>query len=154
MPNMSGVTGIVRYKCVVIYVKDIDLAIRSYEALGLKLKFKHRSETGGFVQASFFLSGGGLIELVGPMDPNDDADSFVRFMAKRGDGFKHLTLDGSAGCVDLLNARGVRTQQTDPQHTEIHRESTLTRRQVLQLTPVGMGTPDQVDLGGNGTSKL
>ena len=35
-------------------------------------------------QAGFFLRGGGLIELIGPVDPNDANDGFVKHMQKRG----------------------------------------------------------------------
>jgi FtsP/CotA-like multicopper oxidase with cupredoxin domain len=38
VPDTSdGTVGILSYKCTVVFVKDIDQAIRSYEALGLKL---------------------------------------------------------------------------------------------------------------------
>jgi predicted nuclease with RNAse H fold len=37
VPDTSGVAGIVSYKCTVVFVKDTEAAIKSYEALGLKL---------------------------------------------------------------------------------------------------------------------
>lgn len=37
VPDTSGVVGIVSYKCTVVFVKDTTKAIKSYEALGLRL---------------------------------------------------------------------------------------------------------------------
>merc|ERR1719221_1650848 len=139
VPDTSNVTGIVSYKCTVVFVKNIDDGVASYEKLGLKLSAKISNEAAGVIQAIFPLRGGGLIELIGPKDPTDANDKFVKFVETRGEGFHLLSVDGSAGAVDALTAAGVRTKTTDPEHTDIHREATLPRRTVLQLNPVGMG---------------
>ena len=51
----------------------------------------------GIYQAGFFLRGGGLIELIGPLDPANEDDGFVKFMKKRGEGFQQMSVDASAG---------------------------------------------------------
>merc|ERR1712125_1863 len=59
VPDTSGLMGkIVSYKCTVVFVKDIDAAIKSYEKLGLKNTFRLPNKKGGVVQAGFFLKGG------------------------------------------------------------------------------------------------
>jgi len=147
VPDTSGVTGIVSYKCTLVYVRDIAEAVASYERLGLRLTFRHENKAAGVVQAGFFLRGGGLIELVGPADPHSDSSGFAKLMKTRGEGFEFLALDGSAGTVDALSAAGVRMRTSDPEHTDIHRDATLTRRMLLQLNPVMMGTKEQVSMG-------
>ena len=111
VPDTSGKAGaIVSYKCTLIFVKDIKAAIATYEALGLKLHFEIENKAAHIIQvgawslmilfcsrskkkclcasfnqqAGFFLRGGGLIELIGPVDPNDANDGFVKHMQKRG----------------------------------------------------------------------
>merc|ERR1711957_1127754 len=69
VPDSSGVTGIVSYKCTVVFVKNVEHAIKSYEKLGLKLTFNLQNKAAGIIQAGFFLPAGGLIELIGPLDP-------------------------------------------------------------------------------------
>ena len=154
VPDTSGVTGIVSFKCCVIFVKDTKAAIASYERLGLRLTFEFENKAAGIVQAGFFLKGGGLIELIGPVDADNIDDPFVKIMAERGEGFEQLSLDGSAGAVDVLNAKGIKTRSTDPEHTDIHRSATLTPKKLLQLNPVMMGTDEQVELGGDSAAKL
>lgn len=109
------------------FVSDADVALHC--RLGLKLTARTSNTAGGFAQAFFFLKGGGLIEIVGPNDnvANKATADFARYMAKRGDGFKYLTLDGSAGCVDALHAAGVKTRETDRTHSDVHKSATLTK---------------------------
>eukprot|EP00747_Dinoflagellata_sp_TGD_P179604 gnl/TRDRNA2_/TRDRNA2_30658_c0_seq1.p1 gnl/TRDRNA2_/TRDRNA2_30658_c0~~gnl/TRDRNA2_/TRDRNA2_30658_c0_seq1.p1 ORF type:complete len:294 (-),score=65.68 gnl/TRDRNA2_/TRDRNA2_30658_c0_seq1:44-925(-) len=154
VPDKSGVTGIVSYKCTLVMVKNVEEAISSYEKLGLKLTFKAPNKGAGIVQAIFLLKGGGLIELVGPLDPLDEKNRFVKFMKKRGEGFQHLSLDGSAGALDALHANGIKTKSTDPEHADIDASATLTAKQLFQLNPVLMGTKHQVNMGGGVAAKL
>lgn len=145
MPDTSGITGIVSYKCTVVFVKDADAAIQSYKALGLKPTFRFENEGHGIIQAGFFLKGGGLIELIGPLDPSDSQSVFVQLMQTRPEGFKHLSLDGSAGVVEELRAAGVRCRTTDPQHCDLHRDTISGCSEMLfQLNPVLMGTDEEV----------
>jgi len=154
VPDQSGVTGIVSYKCTVIFVADVDEAVSDYEKLGLKLTFKIENKKAKICQAGFFLRGGGLIELIAPLDPKDESNGFVKMIKKRGEGLSHISLDGSAGAVPALNARGVKTIYEDPAHTWIAAEATGVGRPFIQLNPVLMGTPEQVDLGGGPVAKL
>lgn len=149
VPDTSGLHGsIVSYKCTVVFVNDVDEGIASYKKLpGLKLGFDLKNKATGIRQAGFFLKGGGMIELIGPLDPSDASSGFVKLMKTRGEGFKHLSLDGSAGVLDVLSAAGVRARKTDPEHADIHKDATLTKEMLLQLNPVGMGTKAQVSLG-------
>ena len=80
VPDTSGVTGIVSFKCCVIFVKDTKAAIASYERLGLRLTFEFENKAAGIVQAGFFLKGGGLIELIGPVDADNIDDPFVKII--------------------------------------------------------------------------
>lgn len=147
VPDTSGVkAGIVSYKCTVIYVKDGEKAAASYEKLGLKKHFQMENKAANVLQTGFFLRGGGLIELISPLNPKDQNDKFVQFLEKRGEGFQHLSLDASAGAVTALNAAGVKTKTQDKEHTDIDKESTLVGKMLIQLNPVGMGTDEQVDL--------
>ena len=125
-------------------MKNIEEAIESYQKLGLKLHFNIDNKAANIIQAGFFLRAGGLIELIGPRDPTDETDDFVKFMKTRGEGFQHLSLDASAGAVDVLTKAGVKTNITDPEHADIDPEATLVGKQILQLNPVGMGTDEQV----------
>lgn len=154
VPDTSGVTGIVSYKCTVVFVLDVDVAVASYQKLGLKLTFKIKNEKAGIWQAGFFLPGGGMIELIAPQDPSDPNNGFVKMIKKRGEGFQHLSLDGSAGAVEALNATGVKTIYEDPTHTWVHKDATGIGRPLIQLNPVGMGTKKQVNLGGGPAAKL
>ena len=158
-------------KCMPVFVKDMAAGIASYEALGLKCTGQHENKDGGMIQSIFPLAGGGIIELIAPLDDSDSENAIVQALATRGEGMNHLSLDGSAGAVDALNAAGVRTICTrnpplitrdrsspdslcadeDPTHTWIHPKTT---KVLLQLNPVGMGTDEQVDLGGGPSPSL
>ena len=50
--------------------------------------FNFPNEAAGIVQAGFFLKGGGLIELIGPIDSSDKENGFVKLMEERPEGFK------------------------------------------------------------------
>lgn len=78
---------------------------------------------------------------------SDKENGFVQLMETRPEGFKHLSLDGSAGIADALTAAGIKNRTTDPEHCDIHQDATMTPEQLLQLNPVNMGTPEQVSLG-------
>ena len=107
--------------------------------------FNFPNEAAGIVQAGFFLKGGGLIELIGPIDSSDKENGFVKLMEERPEGFKHLSLDGSPGVVEALTEAGVRTRTTDPQHCDLHKDTiTGCTEQLFQLNPVGMGTDEEV----------
>lgn len=137
--DLSGATGIVSFKCCLVFVSDIDVAVASYEALGLKKHFQIENKANGVYQAGFFLRGGGLIELIGPLDPANEDDGFVKFMKKRGEGFQQMSVDASAGGMASLKAAGINLTVTDPDHCDIDKTATLTARTLLQLNPVGMG---------------
>ena len=96
-------------KCMPVFVKDMAAGIASYEALGLKCTGQHENTDGGMIQSIFPLAGGGIIELIAPLDDSDSENAIVQALATRGEGMNHLSLDGSAGAVDALNAAGVRT---------------------------------------------
>merc|ERR1712190_388152 len=99
-------------------------------------------------------AGGGLIELIGPLDPNDSNSGYVKFIKKKGEHFGHLSLDGSAGAVNALNAAGIKTIYEDLAHTWIDASATGIGRRLIQLNPVLMGTKKQIDLGGGPAAKL
>eukprot|EP00935_MAST-01C_sp_MAST-1C-sp1_P000923 g923.t1 len=146
VPDTSGKAGaIVSYKCTLIFVKDIKAAIATYEALGLKLHFEIENKAAHIIQAGFFLRGGGLIELIGPVDPNDANDGFVKHMQKRGEGFQQMSLDASAGAIDALEKAGIKLKVTDGEHADIDKSCTMTPSILLQLNPVGMGQDYQVE---------
>lgn len=148
VPDTSGNKGsIVSYKCCVVFVSDVDKGVASYEKLGLKRSFRIKNKKNGIIQAGFMLRGGGLIELIGPLNPEDPNDNFAKFMKRRGEGFQHLSLDATEGAADVLAAAGIQVKVTDPQHADIHKGATLTKSMLLQLNPVGMGTKREVKLG-------
>ena len=54
----------------------------------MRRTFNFPNEAAGIVQAGFFLKGGGLIELIGPIDSSDKENGFVKLMEERPEGFK------------------------------------------------------------------
>jgi len=157
VPDTSGKdAAIVSYKCTVIFVEDLEMAIESYTKLGLKLTFKAPpNEAMGFTQALFFLRGGGMIELIGPTPNGGQAsENFLKTVQSQGEGFYLLSLDGTAGIVDALHERGIRTRETDLQHSDIHKSATLTPKMLFQLNPVLMGAEGEVVLKKKGSSKM
>ena len=157
VPETSGKDrSIVSYKCMVILVEDIDKAIDSYEKLGLRLTFKNKPNiAGGYTQAYFYLQGGGKIELVGPTPNGSEAShNFLQRVQSQGEGFFQLSLDGTAGVVDALHERGVRTRDLNLQQSDIHKSATLTKRKLFQLNPVLEGTKNQVRLSLKNRGKL
>eukprot|EP01046_Picozoa_sp_COSAG06_P014121 COSAG06_NODE_866_length_11869_cov_7.914019_6_plen_251_part_00 len=97
VPQQAGSTGIVSYKCCVVRVSDIQQGIKNYEALGLECSAVHENTETGMWQAIFRLQGGGLIELVAPLDPSDSTNAIVQQLELRGEGMNNLSLDGSMG---------------------------------------------------------
>ena len=102
---------------------------------------------GGYTQAYFYLQGGGKIELVGPTPNGSEAShNFLQRVQSQGEGFFQLSLDGTAGVVDALHERVVRTRDLNLQQSDIHKSATLTKRKLFQLNPVLEGTKNQVRL--------
>ena len=109
----------------------------------------------GFTQALFFLRGGGMIELIGPTPNGGQAsENFLKTVQSQGEGFYLLSLDGTAGIVDALHERGIRTRETDLQHSDIHKSATLTPKTLFQLNPVLMGAEGEVVLKKKSSSKM
>ena len=84
-------------KCMPVFVKDMAAGIASYEALGLECTGQHENKDGGMIQSIFPLAGGGIVELIAPLDDSDSENAIVQALATRGEGMNHLSSTAAQG---------------------------------------------------------
>ncbi len=90
---------------VIIAVKDLDDAVRAYEALGLRADHVRREPEGGMRNAVFQV-GESNLEL---MEPTDPQNPITRFLERRGEGvyLVSLEVDDLAAEVQRLRSKGI-----------------------------------------------
>lgn len=94
-----------RLEHVGIAVKDIDDALRNFEALLGEPRYKVEEVPSESVRTHFFSSGSVKIELLESLDPNSPV---ARFIEKRGEGLHHLAflVDDLDETVARMSDRG------------------------------------------------
>ncbi len=90
-----------------IAVRDLRASARVAELLGGRFRDGGLSFAGDFRWAQWDLPGGKL-EMIAPVDPDDERSFLVRFLRDRGEGLHHLTLKVSdlEAAIDLAQAGG------------------------------------------------
>ncbi|MDH3425993.1 MAG: VOC family protein [Acidimicrobiia bacterium] len=97
----SDLTGIVeRLDHVAVGVNDLASFLPLVELMGGSLSTGGDNIADGFRWSQFDLPGGSKLEVIQPLDPEDDAHFLVRFLSERGPGVHHLTFK----VTDLLEA--------------------------------------------------
>lgn len=145
MPSASGDGGIGRLDHIGIAVHSIDTARAFFEGvLGARHRLTQDHASGDFRVALFDLHDF-CIELLEPINP----DGFLaRFLAKRGEGFHHLTLQTPdlASKVAALERQGVRVVDKhldDPQAVDAFISPKSAHGLLIQLgqTPGPLNNP-------------
>ena len=140
-PKPTAAKGIVGFKCVVVRVNDVDKGVRTFSNLGLKCNRRFTNHASGMHHAVFTLKGGGLIEIVAPINSKDLKNPLAKTVINRGEGFNQISLEATSGTVDKLTAAGVKCVREDQSHYWISPKCTMGC--LIQLNPVDMGLTSQ-----------
>ena len=143
-PKPTAAKGIVGFKCVVVRVNDVDKGVRTFSNLGLKCNRRFTNHASGMHHAVFTLKGGGLIEIVAPINSKDLKNPLAKTIINRGEGFNQISLEATSGTVDKLTAAGVKCVREDQSHYWISPKCTMGC--LIQLNPVDMGLTSQAKL--------